>query len=175
MESVAKIRVLEVISDSSSIRFTGHVAGDGLFEVARVGVESNEFLVQCFELFLEVFVAHGLAGSHAQVTAGVERPALRFNFLERGRLAKAGHIAEAWERWRPAGRSFPGCRRDAGAPSTEHFLNLRAGFVTAEFDFAFEAVDGEVQAIEGSGFVGFLGAVDGDFGGGRTAVPYLSV
>jgi len=43
------------------------------------------------------------------------------------------------------------------------------------FAFAFEAVDGEVQATEASGFVGFLGAVDGEFGGGRTAVPYLSV
>ena len=112
MESVAKIRVLEVISDSSSIRFTGHVAGDGLFEVARVGVESNEFLVQCFELFLEVFVAHGLAGSHAQVTAGVERPALRFNFLERGRLAQAGHIG------------IRGLR-------AEHLLQLHLGLGTA--------------------------------------------
>jgi len=46
---------------------------------------------------------------------------------------------------------------------------------TAVFAFAFEAVDGEVQATEASGFVGFLGAVDGEFGGGRTAVPYLSV
>ena len=47
--------------------------------------------------------------------------------------------------------------------------------VAAVFDFAFEAVDGEVQAAEASGFVGFLGAVDGEFDGGRTAVPYLSV
>jgi hypothetical protein len=43
------------------------------------------------------------------------------------------------------------------------------------FAFAFEAVDGEVQATEASGFVGFLGAVDGEFGGGLTAVTYLSV
>ena len=33
--------------------------------------------------------------------------------------------------------------------------------VAAVFDFAFEAVDGEVQAAEASGFVGFLDAVDG--------------
>ena len=33
--------------------------------------------------------------------------------------------------------------------------------VAAVFDFAFEAVDGEVQAAEAAGFVGFLDAVDG--------------
>ena len=38
--------------------------------------------------------------------------------------------------------------------------------VAAVFDFAFEAVDGEVQAAEASGFVGLLDAVDGEFGGG---------
>ena len=37
--------------------------------------------------------------------------------------------------------------------------------VAAVFDFAFEAVDGEVQAAEASGLVGFLDAVDGEFGG----------
>ena len=34
--------------------------------------------------------------------------------------------------------------------------------IAAEFDFAFEAVDGEIQAAEAAGFVGFLDAVDGE-------------
>ena len=38
--------------------------------------------------------------------------------------------------------------------------------VAAVFDFAFEAVDGEIQAAEAAGFIGFLDAVDGEFGGG---------
>ena len=41
---------------------------------------------------------------------------------------------------------------------TSHFAILPA----AVFDFAFEAVDGEVQAAEAAGFVGFLDAVDGE-------------
>ena len=35
--------------------------------------------------------------------------------------------------------------------------------VAAVFDFAFQSVDGKVQAAEASGFVGFLDAVDGEF------------
>jgi hypothetical protein len=38
--------------------------------------------------------------------------------------------------------------------------------VAAVFDFAFEAVDGPVQAAEASGFVRFLDAVHREFGGG---------
>ena len=38
--------------------------------------------------------------------------------------------------------------------------------VAAVFDFAFEAVDSEVQAAQAAGFVGFLDAVDGDLRGG---------
>ena len=72
-----------------------------------------EFLVQFFELFLEVFVAYGFVRCDADVTAGFERPALRFNFLERGGAAEAGNIAIL----RIAGFGF----RIGG---TEHFENL---------------------------------------------------
>ena len=51
-----------------------------------------EFLVQRFELFLEVLVAHVLARRDADVAAGVERPALRLDLLERRGLAQAGHV-----------------------------------------------------------------------------------
>src|SRR6266550_7525113 len=69
------------------------VVGDSLFEVARLGVEGFEFLVNRFELFLKVFIAHGLARSHTHVASGVERPALRFDLLERGGPAQTGHVS----------------------------------------------------------------------------------
>ena len=71
------------LQPSSRLQNLRHVAGDGLFEVARLSVEGFEFLVQGFELFLEVLVAHGFARRDAHVAAGIERPALHFNFFER--------------------------------------------------------------------------------------------
>ncbi|GEM_PF-4367256 len=40
-------------------------------------------------MFLEVFVAHGFTPRDTHVAAGIERPALRFDFLERGGAAQA--------------------------------------------------------------------------------------
>ena len=49
-----------------------HVPSDGLFEFARLRVQGFEFLVQLFELFLEVFVADCFAGCDADVAARIE-------------------------------------------------------------------------------------------------------
>ena len=70
-----------------------HIAGDGLFQVAGLGVERFEFLVERFELLLEVLVAHVLARSHADVAARVERPSLRFDFLDVAALQRPGTSA----------------------------------------------------------------------------------
>ena len=53
-------------------------------------VSSSSFSV--FELFLEVLVADGFARGDTDVAAGVERPALGFDFFERGGFAEAGNI-----------------------------------------------------------------------------------
>ena len=92
-----------------------------MFEVARLGVEGFEFLVQRFELFLEILVAHGFAGGHAHVAPGIERPALRFDFLERGGAAQAGHV-----------RCDITCGLAISSGFAEDFFELRAGFVAAE-------------------------------------------
>ncbi len=70
-----------------------HCAAMVCFELARLGVQGFEFLVQRFELLLEVLVAHGFARRDADVAAGVERPALRFDFLERGGRHRPGTSA----------------------------------------------------------------------------------
>ena len=59
------------------------IFGNGGFELTRLGVQGFKLFVQCFELFLEVLIAHILAGCYADVAAGVERPALCFDFLDR--------------------------------------------------------------------------------------------
>ena len=66
---------------------------DGGFQLTRLGVEGFEFLIQGFELLLEILVAHCLARSHAHVAAGVERPALGLDLLEGGGFTKAGDVA----------------------------------------------------------------------------------
>ena len=65
-------------------------------EVPCLGIEGFKFLVQRLELFLEALVAHGFANSYTHVAAGVQRPALRFDFLERRSTAQAGNICEFW-------------------------------------------------------------------------------
>jgi hypothetical protein len=77
-------------------------------------------------LFLEILIVHDFANGHANVASRIERPALRFNLLECGGAAKAGHVSEFWF-------------------LAEHFLNLRAGFIAAvsevQFFAAIEADD----------------------------------
>ena len=50
-------RASRAVGDSSCFENLRHVRGNGLFEFARVSIERFEFLVQGFELFLEVLVA----------------------------------------------------------------------------------------------------------------------
>jgi hypothetical protein len=96
-----------------------------LFELTRAGVEGFKFLVQRFELFLKILVAHGFASGHANVTTGIERPALRFDFFERGGTAQAGHVGEF--------RFL-----------AENFFELRAGSVAAESEIQiFTAIEAD--------------------------------
>jgi hypothetical protein len=87
--------------------------GDDLFEVASLGVQRFEFLVEDFELFLEILVTHLFAGCDTDVPTRVERPALRFNLREHCDAAQARHV---------------GVFRF----STEHFFKFRARVVAAE-------------------------------------------
>ena len=57
-----------------------------------MGVEVFEFLIQGFELFLEILIGHDFARRDTHVASGVERPALRFNFIERGGAAQTEHV-----------------------------------------------------------------------------------
>ena len=61
-------------------------------KLPRFGVEDFEFLVKGFELFLEILVAEILALGDADVAAGIERPALGFDFLKGGGFAEAGSV-----------------------------------------------------------------------------------
>jgi len=63
-----------------------------LFEFTRLGVQGFEFFVECFKLFLEVLVAHLFTWCDAHVATGVERPTLRFNFLEHGGVAQTRNV-----------------------------------------------------------------------------------
>jgi hypothetical protein len=72
--------------------------GDGLLQVAGLGVEGFEFFVPGAELGLEVLITDGLARGDADVAAGVEAPALGFDLGERGGLAEAGDVAVGKER-----------------------------------------------------------------------------
>ena len=68
------------LAPSSRLQNLRHIAGDGLLQFAGLGVQGFEFLVQRFELFLEVLVADILARRNSHVAARIERPALRFDF-----------------------------------------------------------------------------------------------
>src|SRR3989344_7150849 len=76
----------------SSLQNLRHVLRDGLFKLARLGVEGFEFFVQRFELFLEILVTHFLAGGDTDVTTRVEAPALGFDLLECGDFAEAEDV-----------------------------------------------------------------------------------
>ena len=69
-----------------------HVFRDPRFEFAGFVVEDFEFLVESFELFLEILIAEILALGDADVAAGIERPALGFDFLKGGGFAEAGDV-----------------------------------------------------------------------------------
>ena len=74
-------------------QYLRHIRGDGLLQFPRLGVQRFQFLVQGFELLLEVLVADLLARRDADVAAGVELPALGFDLGQRRRLAQAGDVA----------------------------------------------------------------------------------
>ena len=57
---------------------------DPRLKLPRFGVEDFEFLVEGFELFLEILVAEILALADADVAAGIEQPALGLDFLKGG-------------------------------------------------------------------------------------------
>jgi hypothetical protein len=55
-----------------------------LLKFTGLSIEYFEFLIEFFELFLEVYLTDRLAGCNDNVAARVELPTLRFNFVERG-------------------------------------------------------------------------------------------
>src|SRR5262245_25824628 len=82
--SAASMAIGCLSQPSSRLQNLCHVAGNGSFEVAGLSVQGFEFLVQGFELFLEVLITHGFAWRDTHVTARVQAPALHFNSFERG-------------------------------------------------------------------------------------------
>jgi hypothetical protein len=46
----------------------------------RFGIQHFQFLVERFQLSLEVFIADVFASGNANITSGVEAPALGFDF-----------------------------------------------------------------------------------------------
>ena len=58
-----------------------------MFQLPRLSVQRFQFLVEGFKLFLEILVADVFARRDADVATGVERPALGFDFGERGGFA----------------------------------------------------------------------------------------
>ena len=57
------------------------------------GIQHFQFLVERFQLFLEIFVADFLTCGHTNVAAWIETPSLRFDLGKGSGFAQAGDVA----------------------------------------------------------------------------------
>jgi len=93
------VKSLFISHFNSSLQKFRRIAGDAFFQFPCLAIERFKFFGQCLELFHKVSIAHFHTRRHTNVTAWVQAPALRLNFLPGSDLAQPRHVGilQLWE------------------------------------------------------------------------------